>query len=198
MNFFKRLGALIYMLMMLGAGAIALAVSLNVLTVERWTETFKIINETSSYQITLTVIGGLFVLIGIIAPFRLHKRLKGSRVVAFQNPDGEVTVSLAAIEEYIRKIAKGIPGIKDVRPRVDISKKGIDVIIRVSLSSGANIPEVTERLQLEVRNKVQNMLGVEEKINVRLHINRFIKGAQQEGGAEDSPGTAHVPFREID
>jgi hypothetical protein len=56
-------------------------------------------------------------------------------------------------------------------------------------------------MQMAVRSKVQGMLGVEEKINIRMHVNKIMKGAQPEeaGDHEDmGGGPAHAPFREIE
>jgi uncharacterized alkaline shock family protein YloU len=199
MNFFRRLSVVIYMLLMLGVGALLLLVSLNAVSPEQWAELLSTTSETASYRLTAGIIGGLFVIIGIIAPYRMEKRIKKNRTIAFQNPDGEVTVSLSAIEEYIRKIAKGISGIKDVSSRVDVSKRGIDIVTGVTISAAANIPEVTERIQREVKSKVQGMLGVEEKINMKMHVKRITRGAREGEGAvgEEMMGTEHIPFREM-
>ncbi|MEA3489306.1 MAG: alkaline shock response membrane anchor protein AmaP [Candidatus Omnitrophota bacterium] len=199
MCFFKKIGILIYMMLMLGAGALFLIVSLNVLPQDQWMDLLSLASGSFSCQILLGIVGGIFVVIGIISPIRLAKKLEKSRTVSFQNPDGEVTVSLSAIEDYIRKIAKGISGIKDVRPHVSISKKGINVITAVSISAAANIPEVTEKIQMQVKNRVQGMLGVEENINVKLHISKIMSGAHRDEGAmdEDMTGAAQVPFREM-
>lgn len=198
MNFFRRLSVVIYMLLMLGVGIFLLLLSINALSPEQWAELLSVTSETVSYRVTVAVIGGIFVILGIFAPYRVEKRIKKNRTIAFQNPDGEVTVSLSAIEEYIRKIAKGISGIKDVSSRVDISKRGIDIVTGVTISAAANIPEVTERIQKEVKNKVQGMLGVEEQINMKMHVKRIIRGVREaEGAGEEMAGAEHIPFREM-
>ena len=200
MNFFKRLGMVLYMLLMLGAGGLFLVISLNMFPPEQWAEMLNVMSGAVACRIAIGAAGGLFVIIGIAAPYRLEKKLKKSRIVAFQNPDGEVTVSLSAIEDYIRKTAKDIPGIKDVRSRVDINRRGIDIRTDVAISSGANIPEVTERIQTEVKNRVHGMLGVEKQINMKMHIKKIsTRGAGPGKGAvrEDSPDMMEVPYREI-
>lgn len=201
MNFIKRLGMLVYMFLMLASGALFLAVSFGMISTEYMAEVVSIINTTVSYQIAVAVAGVVLIAIGIIAPYRLEKKIKKNRKISFQNPDGEVTVSLLAIEDYIRKIAKSIPGIKDVRSHVEISKKGIDVIIGVSTLAAANIPEVTERIQMEVKNRVQGMLGAEENVNVKMHITKIARGSYHaEGQIEgDIPPLSQVPpFREME
>lgn len=204
MNFFRRLFNLIYALLMVLAGGIFILLSLEIYTAA---DIGDILSVTVYKDITVKTIvgavGGVFVLIGMFAPYRMGKRLKKDRVISFSNPDGEVSVSLSAIEDYIRKIARTIHGIRDLKARVDVNKKGIDVVIAVSLSAGANIPEVTELIQMEVRSRVQSMIGVEEKINVTMHINR-IEGSKQpelppaESLPEQDEGQRHVPFREIE
>ncbi|MFH1846710.1 MAG: alkaline shock response membrane anchor protein AmaP [Candidatus Omnitrophota bacterium] len=199
MNFFKRLSAVFYMAVMVGTGALFLAVALNLIVPEFWLEIINSISANFSYQAAAAVIGFLFVILGIVYPYRMEKRIKKNRIVAFQNPDGEVTVSLSAIEDYVRKIAKNILGIKDLRSRVDINKRGINIITDVSMFSGANIPEVTEKIQMEVRNKVQSMLGIEKKINIKMHIRKIESKTEPSSGAmnEEMTGAMNVPYREI-
>ncbi len=194
MYFFRRIFMLVFMLMMIAAGAVLIAISLNVISPEQWADVIGQATATITAQASVGSAGCLFVLIGLVAPYMQAKQFKKKRIIAFQNPDGEVTVSLTAIEEYIQKIAKGIPGIKDVRSQVDIDRKGIDITIDVSLVSGSNIPQVTETIQMEVRNKVQSMLGVEEKINIKMHIKKIMRGAG-EAPEPEAAEEAHIPFR---
>ena len=198
MNFFKRLGMLFYMVFALGAGMLFLLLSLKTFTPEQWIAAFNIINGNFVYQIILGSIAAVFVIAGVIAPYRMEKKLQKNRRISFQNPDGEVTVSLSAIEDYIRKIAKSIPGIKDIRSRVDVDKKGINITTSVSISATANIPEVTEKIQMQVKNSVQGMLGVEENINIKMHINKIARGVLSEKATvrDDMVGEAQVPYRE--
>lgn len=200
MNFIKRVGVIVYMLLMLAVGISLLLLSLGIVTPDSLSDALYAVGEDIAYQVTLGVIGAIFIIVGIIAPYRIEKKLKKNRVVSFQNQDGEVSVSLSAIEEYIRKIAKGIPGIKDIKPRVDINKKGIDIITNLSMSAGANIPEVTERIQMEVRSKVQGMLGVEETINIKVNIDKITGSGpiREEMLSEEAQGETQVPFREIE
>ena len=141
-------------------------------------------------------------MLGLIAPYRLEKKLKKNRIVAFQNPDGEVSVSLSAVEDYIQKIAKSVPGIKDVKSSVSITKKGIDITTAVSIISGVNIPEMTELIQLEVKNKVQTMLGVEENIRMKIHISKISKSSRPEEPilvrpmSEEEATLPNIPYRD--
>ena len=126
--------------------------------------------------------------------------MKKGRIITFQNPDGEVTVAISAIEDYIRKIADDMPDVKDVRSHVNMNKKGINVTSAVSIHAGANIPEVMEGIQVAVKNNVQGMLGIEEPINITMHISKIIGTPpadayvpEEEAPQEEEP--QQVPFR---
>ncbi|MFH1395141.1 MAG: alkaline shock response membrane anchor protein AmaP [Candidatus Omnitrophota bacterium] len=199
MNFFKRFGVLIYALLLVGVGSVFFLMSLNLILPEQWVDIIGVINSTMSFQVAAVVIGVLFIIIGLMAPYKLEKTIQKKRIVAFQNPDGEVTVSISAIEDYIRKIAKNISGIKDIRSRVFINRKGINIVTDVSITAGANIPQITERIQMEVKNKVQVMLGVEEKISVKIHIKKIAKSESpsEEFGASEKFSSSAIPYRDI-
>ena len=57
-----------------------------------------------------------------------------------------------------------------MRPFVRASKKGISIVNRCTLYSDVNIPETTEKIQNIVKLRVQEMLGVEDPINIRVHV----------------------------
>jgi len=50
------------------------------------------------------------------------------------------------------------------------NKKGIIVDMRIILRSEANIPELTSRLQEITKSKIQEILGLEEQVIIRIHV----------------------------
>lgn len=198
MIFLRKLGVLIYAALMLIAGSLLFLAATNVISAEQWTGALNAVKENLYSQAALGVMGGLFVLIGITAPFRITRKLNKNRIIAFQNPDGEVTISLSAVEDYISKIAGGISDIKEIRSRVSAGRKGINIICDASIFSGANIPEVTEKMQVVLKNKLNEMLGVEEKINIQMNISKIAKGgAETKGVVKEETSQPRAPFRGI-
>lgn len=113
---------------------------------------------------------GLILLNWMFAELSLAK-LQRQKTIAFENPDGQVTVSLAAIEDFIRRSTQELPDVKEIRSDVVARKGGIQARVRVTLWSEAHIPEVTEKIQTVVRSRVQEMLsGIEEPIQVKVHV----------------------------
>ena len=196
MNLLRKLGVLVYLVLMMGAGALLISVAVETVTLDMATYAFKLVACSSALQIGLYAVGGLFLLIGVVGSLRMSRDIGGGTIIAFQNPDGEVTVSLKAIEDYIRKISRDIPGISDVRAHVVVKRRAVNIECHVSLTAGSNIPDITERIQLAVRSRIQNMLGMEERINVKMHVSRIVKAARAEGvPAEEELGPAEIPFR---
>jgi uncharacterized alkaline shock family protein YloU len=199
MNLIKRFFILAFAIIMILSGLFLVLTGVSVIFPSEYIDAvlnFALSDITG--QFILIGFGLFVILLGITAPYRLEKKLKKKRIVAFQNPDGEVSVSLSAVEDYIQKIAKSVPGIKDVKSKVSIDKKGIDITTAVSVVSGMNIPEMTEHIQLEVKNKVQTMLGVEENIRMKIHISKIIRSAVPEESTvpEEEAPMPGVPYRE--
>lgn len=198
MNFLKRLMSLIYLVFMVGAGVLMLAMSLNVVPSGVFTEMAETLRASLNASIALSFVGVAFVLMGVLAPFRVSKSLGSNRLITFRNPDGEVTVALSAIENYVKRVAKDIPGIKDIRSSVKAGKKGINITSYVAISAGTNIPEATENIQMTVKSRVQDMLGVEENINMTMHISKILKEQDEETSAPREDRSSEPPFRELD
>lgn len=116
---------------------------------------------------------GLILLNVMYADLALAK-FQRQKTIAIENPDGQVTVSLTAIEDFIRRSAHEMPEVKELRCDVVARKGRIVVRARATLWSGTHIPEAAERIQSVVKAKVQEMLsGLEEPIVVRVHVSKI-------------------------
>jgi len=122
---------------------------------------------------------GLILLNWIVLEMTLSKMQK-QKTIAFENPDGQVTISLQAIEDLIRRTTQEIPEVKEIRSQVLARKGKILVSARLSLWSDARIPEVTERIQSLIRGRIQEMLsGIEEPVNVKMHVSKIVQREAQ-------------------
>ena len=130
------------------------------------------------YNINSRIIVGLSGLLLIVISFSFAQLILGrfqrERTIAFTTASGEVTIALSAVEDLIKRLAGVIPEIKELRPDVIATKKGIIVDIRVVLKSEANIPDLTSRLQEITRSKIQEILGLEEQIIIKIHVVKII------------------------
>ena len=136
---------------------------------------FTYLKNQPDLWIICSLTGVLMLIITFFTSRIMLARFQREKTIAFSNPEGQVTISLSAIEDLIRRIARQVQEVKDLRCDVTAQKKGaIQITARVTLWSDANIPEVTERLQNLIKSKVQDMLGLEETVICTVHISKIV------------------------
>ena len=166
------LGVYIALFILMGAGLVAFSLQwVPIDTTVQWLQTAYY--EQKLRLAFLFTGAGLILLNWVIIQLSIAK-LQRQKTIAFENPDGQVTVSLSAIEDFIRRSTKELPEVKDLRSDVIAGKGRILVRARVTLWSEAHIPEVTDRIQSLIRSRVQEMLAwVEEPVHVRVHVSKI-------------------------
>lgn len=180
MRIFTVLGIFFYSAILTLLGVIMVVFSLNLLRPQDIAGLLTIIQGTSNSRVVFGLSGVLLILINFSFAQLMLGRLQREKTIAFSTASGQVTVALSAIEDLIRRLAGIIPEIKELKPDVIANKKGIIVDIKVVLRSEANIPELTQRLQEITRSKIQEVLGVEEQIIIRIHVAKIISSEPKE------------------
>jgi uncharacterized alkaline shock family protein YloU len=128
------------------------------------------VQNALSARLVIGISGLLLILISIFFAQQILGRFQREKTIAFATASGEVTVALVAVEDLIKRLVGAIPEIRELRPDVVARKGTIIVDLRVVLKSEANIPELTARLQDITRLKIQEVLGLEEQIIIKIHI----------------------------
>jgi len=198
MRIISGLTLFFYTMVFLLIGGLFIAVSFNLIPQEMITDAVMALYATTNTRLILGLTGVLLIFISIMVVQLTVGKIRREKTIAFENPDGQVTISLSAIEDFIKRALKQLPEVKELKPNVRASKKGILIINRVTLFSDVNIPELTEKIQAIVKTRVQEMLGVEEPITIRVHVVKIVhkeeapknpnkkddKGAQFRGSIE--------------
>ena len=159
-----------YTLIILMVGGLFIVIATNIIPLTYIIETLGTIHSNTDVRLILGVTGGLLIFIAIMIVQVTVGIVKKEKTIAFENPDGQVTISLTAIEDFIKRAMKQLPEVKESRPNVRASKKGITIVNRVVLFSDVNIPETTEKIQNIVKSRVQDMLGVEELVEIQINV----------------------------
>lgn len=193
MRLISGLTLFFYTIIFLAIGSLFIAISLDLIPQEAIAETIAMIYATTNTRIILGITGIILIFISIMVVQLAMGKLQREKTIAFENPDGQVTISLSAIEDFIKRALKQLPEVKELRPDVRASKKGITIINKVTLFSDINIPEITEKIQNIVKTRVQDMLGVEEPINIKVHVVKIVHKEEtaKDTKKEDRP----APFR---
>lgn len=170
MRFLGGLTLFFYTFVFLLVGGFFIAVAANLISQESIEATLSVIYTTPNARLCLGVTGALLIFISILVMQIAMGKLTREKTIAFENPDGQVTIGLSAIEDFIKRALKQLPEVKELRPSVRATKKGITIINKVTLFSDISIPEATEKIQNLVKARVQDMLGVEEPIIIKVHV----------------------------
>ncbi len=146
----------------------------------------------------LRLIAGLialgFILVSILLENLIYGRRRMERTIAFDNDSGEVTVSLVALEDLIKSLTYQVPEVKEIKPFLMADKKGIDAQIKLTLRSQVNIPELTSRLQDLIRRKIEETIGMEGRVNIRIHVAKMNLEETKSKRPSDSVKDPQVPF----
>ncbi|MBA2124106.1 hypothetical protein B9J78_04125 [bacterium Unc6] len=139
------------------------------------------------YRIITGSIGIFIIIMGFLVLSLLLHRFQKEKTIAFNNPDGQVIISLKAVEGFIKDISSQIPEIKEIRSDVIARRKKIEISSNITLWSDVNIPDVTEKIQGLIKGKVQEMLGIEEPVFVSIHIMKIVKRESQKLKQQTEP-----------
>jgi len=174
MRIFVVLGILFYAAVLVLIGVVLIIFSLNLLQPQDINTVLAYVQYNLNSRIMIGLSGVLLILISFSFAQLILGRFQREKTIAFTTASGEVTIALSAVEDLIRRLVGIIPEIRELRPDVIATKKGIVVDIRVVLKSEANIPDLTARLQEITRSKIQEILGLEEQIIIRIHVVKII------------------------
>ena len=181
MRIFSGFTMFFYTLVFLAIGCGLIILSLNIIANE---EVINFLDYSYSTfvntRLIMGLVGLLLILYSLVAVQVSLGNIRREKTIAFDNPSGQVTISLSAIEDFIKRTAAHITEIKELRPSVTAGKKGINIVNRVTIYSDSNIPETTEKIQNILKSRIQDMLGIEEAINIKVHIAK-IAAKEKEG-----------------
>jgi len=173
MKFRAKFVLMIFGLIYLIAGVVMILYSAGVVGAGEMGFIADKLNAFIPLDILVGITGGVLIILVVSLLNFVWSGVEAERNIAFKTEYGDVLVSLSAIEDYVRKLLKEEPDIKDLRTKVSARKRGLVVLLKAVMLSETNIPNITERIQSNLRVKVQEMLGMEEPIVIKVHISKI-------------------------
>ena len=196
MKFFTTLGIMFYAVVIIVIGLTFIIFSLNLILPQDINNLLNYAQTSSNSRLVIGFSGVVLILISFSFAQIILGRFQREKTIAFTTSSGQVTISLSAVEDLIRRLAGVIPEVKELRPNVVANKKGIIVDMRIILRSEANIPELTSRLQDITKSKIQEILGLEEQFIIRIHVAKISHdekdGRKKRDFDKDDPSA--IPF----
>ncbi|MFH0791472.1 MAG: alkaline shock response membrane anchor protein AmaP [Candidatus Omnitrophota bacterium] len=196
MRIFNVLGILFYATVLILIGLILIIFSLNLLLPQDISNLLVYLQDSFNTRLIVGLSGLLLILISFSFAQLILGKFQREKTIAFHTASGEVTIALSAVEDLIKRTVVFIPEIKELRPDVVASKRGIVVDLRVILKGEANLPELTGRLQEITKAKIQEVLGIEEEIIVKIHIAKIISSEEGQKRKKETEGVEEpaIPF----
>jgi len=180
MRAFQVLAIIFYasIIILLGIGLVAL--SFNMLLPEYIVSFNDYMLANQFFCWGVRIFGILLIVVSYSFAQMILGHMQREKTIAFMTASGEVTIALSAIEDLIKHTAYNISEIRDLSSDVIATKKGIVVNMRVTLRSEANLPQLTARLQEITKSKIQEVLGIEDEIIIKIHIAKIVSREEKE------------------
>lgn len=185
MRIFTVLGILFYASVLIFIGALLIVFSFNFIQPQDISSLFLYLKNSLNLRFVVGGIGLVLILISLSFAQLILGRLQKEKTIAFKTASGEVIIALSAVEDMLKRIVGIMPEIKELRPDIIATKKGITVSLRLVLKTETNIPELTTRLQQITRSKIQEFLGIEEQIIIKIHVAKIVSVEDRERKHKD-------------
>jgi len=128
----------------------------------------------SNLYLIVGLSGVLLVLVSLSLANFSFRKFQVEKTIGYATNEGQVIISLGAIEDFIRRLTQHLPDVKELRSDVFVTRRGIEIESRVILWSTSNIPDLTERIQTIIQGKVQELLsGIEKPVLVNVHVTKI-------------------------
>ena len=115
----------LYTMILIVLGGCLILIAFHLIPKEKLLETINIIYITPNLRLATGFTGLLLIALSLLVIQVALGKLEREKTIAFENPDGQVTVALTAIEDLMKRMGRQIPEIKELKPKVVSSKKGL-------------------------------------------------------------------------
>jgi uncharacterized alkaline shock family protein YloU len=133
----------------------------------------KYLPTEANYRAIIGLVGVAIIVISLSILQIVLGSFQQEKAIAYENPNGQVTVSLSAIEDLITRMAKDFDEVRDLKPYAKISKEGVQITCKAVLFEQKSVPKIAEKIQDAIRNEIQSMLAMEEELSVKIHVVKF-------------------------
>ncbi|MFY0543259.1 alkaline shock response membrane anchor protein AmaP [Brevibacillus sp. H7] len=116
----------------------------------------------SGTQMAYLIVAVIFLVVSLrffFSSFRRQKR-KGEKGIRQHSDLGEVNITLQTIQTIAERAARRIKGVRDLKTSVKAVESGNIIALRVSVDGETPLPELTQKMQYDVKNQVESIAGV--------------------------------------
>ena len=96
------------------------------------------------------------------------------KFVDYDSGKGSVGISTRAIRDFVERVGSDFAAVKGIESRLSPSRKGIDLSLKVKVQAGTRIPELSELMQQQIREQLQESLGLEKIGRIAIHVQEIV------------------------
>ncbi len=97
-----------------------------------------------------------------------------SNLLVFNNEDGRVEISRAAIQEIIQRTCEQFVEVGRARSDISLSKGYINIKVRLKLRVKTRLQEISNQLQKQITHAIRNDLGIKNLSEVNVVVEGFL------------------------
>jgi uncharacterized alkaline shock family protein YloU len=125
--------------------------------------------DTTSGRISVGLVGTVFFGVSVRLIYTAIFGSRGGEAVLHTTELGEVRISLDAVENLVRRVARSVKGVREMKAAVTNGPEGLVVMLRGVISPDVSVPAATEEIQQSVKSYVHRVVGV-EVVEVRIAV----------------------------
>jgi len=122
---------------------------------------FDVMLDKSLYAGVLFLLAAfVFILVNVIFLFSAFVSDKDKSRISRLNEQGEISVSLSAIDAIAVIVTERFQEVTEVKTKVSKKEETIELVLRLKVFAEANIPTLAESIQKKVKETVEGNIGV--------------------------------------
>lgn len=174
MRFLDKLINFIFSLAMIIISVVIILALLNYTSISFVNNLINDYLWNESYRTIVLVVAVIVFLAGLKTTiFSSDFKKKKKMPIMVNNDNGNVQIAADTVETTAKTVAKSHSEVKDVNAKMINRKKGIDIYMTLLIFQGANIKELTEKIQDEVKETVHNTTGV-KVLNIDIRVKNVV------------------------
>jgi len=99
---------------------------------------------------------------------------ENARFVTFRSKDGQVSISVRAIREFLQRVASEFAAVKDMHCSIRSRRNSLSISVDLRVTADEYVPELCQTLQERIRESLREQLGIPRIGGVVVRIREIL------------------------
>lgn len=130
---------------------------------------YSLLQEFAYGRWEAVLVGGVMLVIGLRLTYLSLAGRKPLGALVTRSELGEVSITVPAVENLVKRTAGQVDGVREVRPIVTARTDGVAVRLKAWVEKDINVPELAVQIQEVLRSHLKEVVGLNAAtINVEI------------------------------